>query len=68
MKFRIHIKADTDDEVREELRQAAFILTGLREATKECMRGYKTDAVKKKQLFEEKADEWVNRHKVFYKS
>lgn len=64
-KYHIHIKADTDEMVKEELREVAHILVSLREATKKWDKeyGYQNRALKKK--WEAKADEWINKHKVF---
>ncbi len=64
-KFRIHIKAETDEAVKEELREVAFIITGLRIATEKCKRGYQTVLVREKEAWEAKADAWINKHKVF---
>lgn len=67
MKFRVHIKADTEDAVKEELREVAEILTGLRESTKKHNEefGFKNKIEKEK--WEARADQWITRHKVFYK-
>lgn len=67
MKYRIHIKADTDAAVKEELREVAAIITGLREATIACTRGYNTASIHAKRKYEKLADEWIKKHKVFYK-
>ncbi len=67
-KYRIHIKAETDETVREELREVAFIITGLREATERSKRTYNTSAVRDREEWEKKADAWINKHKVFYKT
>lgn len=65
-KYRIHIRADTDEAVKEELRKVAWIITGLREATEKSKRSYKTALVRDREAWEAKADEWIKKHKVFY--
>lgn len=66
MKYRIHIKADTEEAVKEELREAALIITGLRDATEKCKKGYQSQLVRDKENWERRADEFINKHKVFY--
>jgi len=66
MKYRIHIKADTDEAVKEELREVAAIITGLREATEKSKRSYKTALVREREMWEAKADAWIKKHKVYY--
>ncbi len=64
-KFRVHIKADTDEKVKEELREVAYIITGLREATKKWNKEFGYQNKLKMQQWEAKSDEWINKHKVF---
>lgn len=66
MKYRIHIKADSDEAVKEELREVAEIITGLRESTKKWQEefGHQNKGIKEK--WEKMADAWINKHKVFY--
>lgn len=65
-KYRIHIKADTDGAVKEELREIAEIITGLRNATELSKRSYKSSYVRDREMWEAKADAWINKHKVYY--
>lgn len=64
-KYRIHIKADADDKVKEELREVAYIITGLREATRKWKSEFGYQNKLRMQQWEAKADEWINKHKVF---
>ena len=63
-KYHIHINANTDEELREELREAAFILAGFTEAMIMWEGGYGSEAKKKKHLWLEKAKEWVEKRKI----
>jgi len=66
MKYRIHIKAETDEAVKEELREVAEIITGLRQATELCKRSYKSSLVRDKENWEARADAWIKKHKIFF--
>jgi hypothetical protein len=63
-KYHIHINATTDEEVKEELIELAYIMTGLRESTKKWKEHYGADNRNTMQRWEEKADAWINKHKV----
>ena len=67
MKYRIHIRADTDEAVKEELREIAAIVTGLRQATEQSKKTHKTSLIREREEWEAKADAWINKHKVYYK-
>lgn len=67
MKYRIHIKADTDEDIKEELREIAGIITGLRQATERSKRAYKSSLVREREAWEAKADAWIQKHKIYYK-
>lgn len=66
MKFRIHIKAETEEQIKEELREVANILTGLRESTKKWKAYYGQTNRNSMKHWEEKADAWINKHKIYY--
>lgn len=66
-KYRIHIKADTDQAVKDELKEVAAIITGLRQATEVTKRTHKTSLIRDRELWEAKADAWINKHKIYYK-
>lgn len=66
MKFRIHIKAETDEIIKEELRELTEIITGLRESTKNFNEHFGHRNRMNKKAWEEKADAWINKHKVLY--
>lgn len=65
-KFRVHIKAETEDRIKEELRELAYIAVGLRESQKKW--GKEFGSVNKKEMkkWEARMDDWINKYKVFY--
>ena len=63
-KFDIHIKANTEEELKAALSEAAFILTGLSEAINHFDNTFGAPAAEKKNYWQKKADEWKARHKV----
>lgn len=65
-KYKIHIQANTDEEMRKELQELAFILTGLRCSTKEWHEHFGSHRRAEMAIWERKADEWIERHKVVY--
>lgn len=66
MKYRIHIKADTDQALKEELREVAEIVIGLRESTKKWQIEYGSIAKGEKEKWEKRADAFINKHKILY--
>ena len=64
-KYHIHIKAETDEELKEELRETAFILAGLHEAIEEWQTIFGAPAKVKKNLWMAKAKEWIEKHKTY---
>lgn len=66
-KYHIHIKCESEDDLKEELRECAFILTGLRDAElkrKEGLIPYST-ANERIRSYQQQADEWIAKHKIF---
>lgn len=64
-KFDIHIKANTDEELKAALAEAAFILTGLSEAINHFDTTFGGPAAARKSEWKKKADEWKAKHKVY---
>jgi len=65
-KFKIHIKAETEAELRKELEEAAFLLVGLSESVNHFDKVFGSTAAGIKNRWKGKADEWKDRHKVIY--
>mgnify|MGYP000732855766 CR=1 FL=1 len=63
--FHIHIKADSDEDLKTELKEAAYILTGLHESTKKWQSEYGSQNRADMQRWQNKAQEWVDKHKKF---
>lgn len=61
-KFKIHIPAATDEEVKKELQLVAEILTGLSEAVHEYDSKYTKGA--NKAYWKQRAKEWIDKHKI----
>jgi len=62
--YHIHIKAETEAEVKEELKEAAALIAGLRTTTKKWQLHFGSENRKQMRRWEEKADAWINKHKV----
>ena len=63
-KFHIHIKTSAPIEVENELKEVAYIMTGLRHHTKIWQEQYGATNRNNMRLWEQKADEWIKKHKV----
>jgi len=63
-KFHIHIDADNEEALKKELKELAYILTGLREYTKIWSQEYGSASLRNKKVWEQKADEWIEKHKI----
>lgn len=63
-KYHIHISAKTEEDVKKELADVAYIITGLREHTKKWQQYYGAPNRNNMKLWEQKADEWINKHKI----
>lgn len=64
LKYSIHIRADTDEQLKNELREITNIVMGMREAQKLWKDVYGCAARLQKERWEKKADEWIEKHKV----
>lgn len=64
--FRIHIPAETDEQLKSEVQGLAHILTGLREAEKKWNREYGADNRSRLKYWQDKADAWIENHKQYY--
>lgn len=64
--FRVHIKADTEAEVKEELRELTYIAIGMREWQKKWEDQYGAVNKAEKKKWEAKLDAWINKHKIIY--
>jgi len=62
--YHIHIKAETAEEVEQELKELAAIMTGLRDTTKKWQTWFGSQNRANMRYWEGKADAWINRHKV----
>ena len=65
-KFRIHIKAESESEMKEELRELTYIAVGMRQWQKKWETHFGSVNKEAKKRWEEKMDEWINKHKIFY--
>ena len=66
IQFKIHIPAETDEELRDEVRELAHILTGLREAEIKWNREYGAANRARLKYWQDKADQWIENHKQYY--
>jgi hypothetical protein len=64
-KFHIHIKASTEEQLKDELKELAYIITGMRQAQKRWHNEFGSASLKQRKEWEEKADEWIEQHKTF---
>ena len=64
--FRIHIKAETESEVKEELKELAYLATGMREWQKKWKEDFGYANKENMKAWEKKMDEWIEKHKIFY--
>ena len=63
-KFHIHIDAKTEDELAAELKEAAYILTGLNYYLNEWQNKYGAHARQNLKSWQNKANEWMEKHKT----
>ena len=63
-KYRIHIVAKTEEDLKNELREAAEILTGLYDAVDDFDSNFGHERAIKKNKCKNRAKEWVDKHKV----
>lgn len=63
-RYHVHIVANTPEELKSELQELAHILTGLREHQKAWHNNYGSQYLKGKVYWENKADQWINYHKI----
>lgn len=67
LKWKIHIKADTDEETKEILRDYAYVLTGLRESRKKWEgSNYDINLRYEMEKWEKRADDLIKKHKVYH--
>lgn len=65
-KYRIHIKCDCEEEVKEQLREAAAIIVDLRQAQKNYNGTYGHELRDIQMEKEAVADAWIDKHKIYY--
>ncbi len=65
-KFRVHIKCDTDEEIKEQLRTATEILVKMREAQIKFKAEFGYVNKSKMHEAEADADAWIETHKIYY--
>ena len=63
-KYHIHIEAGSDSELKTHLRNLAWILTGLRQTTKRWREHYGYNNKKDMELWEQRADQWIDKYKI----
>ncbi len=64
--FKIHIKCENESDMKEELRELAYLATGMREWQKKFDSQFGANNREKKKHWEAKMDAWLNKYKVFY--
>lgn len=64
MPYHLHIQADTVDDVEKELKELAYIMTGLRKWQKKWKDEYGANNRYNMQKWEAKADAWIEKHKT----
>ena len=66
-KYHIHIKCESEGELKEELRECAYILTALRDAEIKRAEGFISYSVANNTIreYRKQADEWISKHKTF---
>jgi hypothetical protein len=65
-KFKINIDSEDPEVLKEEVKELAFILTGLRETTKFWQDHFGAENRNRMRRWEEKADAWIEQHKIVY--
>jgi len=64
MKYHIHIKANTDELVKEELKESAHLLTGFYEAVKDFDENFGHERAKSKREWKERVSKWIDKNKI----
>ena len=64
-KYHVHIKADSESDLKEELREAAFLLTGLYESVEASDKSYGGAAKQVKNEWKAKVKAWVEKRKTY---
>lgn len=63
-RFHVHINANTPDQLTAELKEAAYILTGLLLSVKQFDEEYGSVNARRKNEWKQKAIDWLQNHKV----
>lgn len=65
-KFKVHIKAETESEISEELVELTYIAVGMRQWQKKWEEHYGAHNRASKEYWEAKMDAWIAKNKIVY--